>query len=54
MKKTRIVYIASGTMAGLVLTGLGWGFHNFYLVVVGAVIIMAALAYMTMPMPNLP
>ncbi len=54
MKKTRLAYMASGTAAGLILTGLGWGLGNFYLVVAGAVMIMAALAYLTMPMPTLP
>jgi hypothetical protein len=54
MKKSRLAYMASGTSAGLLLTGLGWGFHNFYLVVAGAVIIMASLAYLTIPMPTLP
>jgi hypothetical protein len=53
MKKSRLAYMASGAAAGLFLTGLGWGFHNFYLVVVGAVLIMAALTYLTIPMPTL-
>lgn len=54
MKRNRLAYMASGLTAGLVLALLGWGFGNFYLVVAGVILIAAALASLTMPMPILP
>jgi hypothetical protein len=54
MKRTRLTYFAGGGMIGLLLTGLGWGLNNFYLVVAGAVIIAVSLASLTMPTPTLP
>ena len=45
--------MATGSCAGLILVGLGWGLSNFYLVVAGAVIVAAALAWLTIPMPTI-
>jgi Flp pilus assembly protein TadB len=53
MRKKRLYYITGGAGAGLLLMGMGWAFSSFYLVVAGAVVIAAAVAWMTVPMPTL-
>jgi hypothetical protein len=51
MNRNRLAYVAGGSIVGLLLMGLGWGFGNFYLVVAGTVVIAAAVAGLTIPMP---
>jgi hypothetical protein len=53
MKRNRFFYTAAGSAVGLLLMGLGWGFSSFYLVAAGAVIIVSAVAWLTVPMPTL-
>lgn len=53
MRRTTLYYMLAGSCAGLVLVGLGWGLSNFYLVAAGAVIVVASLAWLTMPMPTI-
>ena len=53
MSRNRLLYTASSGFMGLLLVGLGWGLSNFYLVAAGAVVIAAAVAWLTIPMPVL-
>jgi Flp pilus assembly protein TadB len=53
MKRARLAYMACGAGIGLVLVGIGWGSGNYYLVSAGAFVVMASLAWLTMPMPLL-
>jgi len=38
---------------GLILFGLGWALANYYLVIVGAVIMASSLAWLSIPMPTI-
>jgi hypothetical protein len=53
MRRNFLFYMLTGCCAGLVLVGLGWGLSNFYLVAAGAVMVVASLAWLTMPMPTI-
>ncbi|MGQ9757394.1 MAG: hypothetical protein ACUVRX_04460 [Actinomycetota bacterium] len=53
MNRGRLRYMASGMAAGLFFLGLGYGIHNFHLVVVGIILVGGALATLSMPLPLL-
>jgi hypothetical protein len=53
MNRIRLYYAAGGSFLGLILIGVGWGVSSYYLVVAGAVVIAASLAWMTIPMPTI-
>ncbi len=51
MRLQKWKYLGYGSALGLVLLGAGWGFGNFYLVVLGFLFIASSLASLTMPRP---
>lgn len=51
MSRIRLYYAAVGSCLGLILVGVGWGVSSYYLVVAGAVVLAASLAWLTIPMP---
>lgn len=53
MNRGRLRYLAAGVAAGLFFMGLGFGLRNFYLVVVGIILVGGALATLSMPLPLL-
>lgn len=53
MKRKRLRYLAAGTAAGLFFLGLGFGLRQYYLVVVGIILLGGALATLSMPLPLL-
>jgi Flp pilus assembly protein TadB len=53
MRSNRFMYVVTGSLTGLLLMGLGWGFSNFYLVAAGAVVVAAAVAWLSMPMSTI-
>lgn len=53
MRNKRLRWMASGALVGVILTGLGWGIGNFYLVIAGALVLAGAVSYLTIPMPAL-
>lgn len=53
MNRGRLRYLALGMAAGLLFMGLGFGLQNFYLVVVGIILVGGALAALSMPLPTL-
>jgi hypothetical protein len=52
MNRSRLYHAAGGSFLGLILFGVGWGVSSYYLVVAGAVVIAASLAWMTIPLPT--
>ena len=53
MTKNRWKYVASSASIGLIFMGLGWGLSNFYLLVIGAVVLASSLTWLTLPMPTI-
>ena len=53
MIKNQWRYVAFSASTGLVFMGLGWGLSNFYLLVIGAVVLASSLAWLTLPMPTI-
>jgi len=51
MKRRRLTYMGYGLAAGLLFLGMGFGFGNYYLVVMGIILVAGALATLTMPLP---
>jgi len=51
MRNKRLRWMLSGAMVGVIITGVGWGIGNFYLVVAGALVLAGAVSYLSLPMP---
>lgn len=51
MNRRRWRYLGSWLAAGLFFLGMGFGFRNYYLVVVGAIFTAGAMATLSMPLP---
>ncbi len=51
MNRMRLAYTAGACALGFFLLGLGGVFSNFYMVVLGIMIVASSLATLTMPRP---
>ncbi len=53
MSRNRLRWLGAGMAAGLLFVGLGLGFKNYWLMVVGLILMGGALASLSMPLPLL-
>lgn len=51
MNRKFLAYLGLGSIMGMAFLALGWGFGNYYLVVMGFLLLAGSLAALTIPRP---